>query len=109
MTDLPERGHDRADQPDACQTLGQVIRAYAGTQPERPAILSSTFAPLSYRDLQDQIAGIGSRLRQAGLGQPARIGIALPDGPEAVLAIVAVACSAVAVPIDPKLTSTEVG
>src|SRR5437016_1987313 len=98
MTDFPEREHDRADQPDARLTLGLVIRAYAGTQPDRPAILSSTFAPLSYRHLQDQVAGIGSRLRQAGLGHRARIGIALPDGPQAVLAIVAVACSTVAIP-----------
>jgi acyl-CoA synthetase (AMP-forming)/AMP-acid ligase II/thioesterase domain-containing protein len=99
---------DRRNQSDIGQTLGLAIRSYAHRQPNQSAIVSSTFAPLSYRQLQEQIDGIRAKLRLAGLGHQARIGIALPDGPEAVLAIVAVACSAIAVPIDPKLTSSEV-
>ena len=93
--------------PDRPQTLGEVIRSYADKQPNQPAIISSNFAPLSYRHLQQQIESIGCQVRQAGLGRTSRIGIAFPDGPEAVLATVAVACSAVAVPIDPKLASAE--
>ncbi len=95
-------------QPDGFQTLGDAIRFHATSQPNQSAILSSVFAPLSYRQLQQQIEGIGSQLRQVGLRREARIGIALPDGPEAVLAIVAVSCCAIAVPFDPKLTPAEV-
>jgi oxalate---CoA ligase len=90
------------------QTLGGVIRFHANKQPNQSAILSSAFAPFSYRQLQQQIDAIGSQLRQVGLGPEARIGIALPDGPEAVLAIVAVSCCAIAVPFDPRLTPAEV-
>jgi oxalate---CoA ligase len=96
------------DQSDRLQTLGDVIRFHATSQPNHSAILSSSFAPLSYRRLQQQIEGFGSQLRQAGLRREARIGIALSDGPEAVLAIVAVSCCAIAVPFDPTLTASEV-
>jgi oxalate---CoA ligase len=96
------------DQSDGLQTLGDVIRFHATSQPNQSAIICSAFAPLSYRQLQQEIEGIGSQLRQASFRREARIGIALPDGPEAVLAIVAVSCCAVAVPFDPKLTPAEV-
>jgi acyl-CoA synthetase (AMP-forming)/AMP-acid ligase II len=96
------------DQSDGLQTLGDVIRFHATSQPNQSAIICSVFAPLSYRQLQQEIEGIGSQLRQASFRREARIGIALPDGPKAVLAIVAVSCCAVAVPFDPKLTPAEV-
>ena len=95
-------------QPDGFHSLGDAIRFQATSQPNQSAILSSAFAPLSYRQLQQQIEGIGSQLRQIGFRREARIGIALPDGPEAVLAIVAVSCCAIAVPFDPKLTPAEI-
>jgi acyl-CoA synthetase (AMP-forming)/AMP-acid ligase II/thioesterase domain-containing protein len=98
----------RTHQPDGFQSLGDAIRFHATSQPNQSAILSSAFSPLSYRQLQQQIEGIGSQLRQIGLRREARIGIALPDGPEAVLAIVAVSCCAIAVPFDPKLTPAEI-
>ena len=97
-----------ADQADGLHTLGDVIQFHATSQPHQSAIIGSAFAPLSYRQLQQEIESIGCRLRQAGFGRKARIGIALPDGPEAVLAIIAVSCCAVAVPFDPKLTPAEV-
>ena len=66
------------------------------------------FAPLSYRELQFQIEEIRASLHLAGFDRNARIAIALPNGPRAALAIVAVACSAVAVPLNPKLTLAEI-
>jgi len=96
------------DRLGGLQSLGDVIRFHANKQPGQSAIFSSAFEPLSYRQLQLQIDGIGSQLRRIGLGRGAWIGIALPDGPEAVLAIVAVSCWAIAVPFDPKLTPAEI-
>ena len=92
-----------------CQhrTIGEVIRRQAELRPEQPAIVGPRFAPLSYRELNHQIEAIGMGLRQAGFDRNARIAIALPNGPKAALAIVAVACAAVAVPLDPKLTIPE--
>jgi acyl-CoA synthetase (AMP-forming)/AMP-acid ligase II len=92
----------------ALRTIGPTIRCHAELRPEHPAIVSTQFAPLSYRELQHTIDEISRALRQAGFDRNARIIVALPNGPEAALAIVAIACSAVAVPLDPKLTFPEV-
>ncbi len=64
---------------------------------------------MTYQDLQIQLDGIRHRLRQAGFGCGARIGVLMPSGPEAVLAIVAVSCCSIAVPLDPRLPLSELG
>ena len=88
-------------------TIGQIIRQHAHRRPGDAAIVAPGRTPLSYRGLNEQIERAGIELRQAGLGRSARIGIGLPDGPEAALAIVAMACRAIAVPLDTKLTVSE--
>jgi oxalate---CoA ligase len=93
---------------EAQLTLGQVIRRTAERFPHQPAIVSSTFAPLTYRDLQRQMVGIRRQLRLAGLDCNARIGILMPNGADAVLAIVALACCSIAVPLDPRLSRAEI-
>ena len=99
---------DQIVELDQRRTIGEVLRAHAEVRPERTAIVASQFALLSYRELQDQIDAVRAQLRQAGFGPHARIAIAIANSSEAALAIVAVACSAVAVPLDPKLTAAEV-
>ena len=89
-------------------TIGEAIRAYAELDPEHPAIVGSRFAPLSYRQLRDQIDDVRARLRQAGFDRDARIAVAIANSADASLAIIVIACSAVAVPLDPKLTISEV-
>ena len=71
-------------------------------------MVASRFAVLSYGELRDRIDETRACLRQAGFDRNARIAVALPTGAEAALAIVAVASSAAAVPLDPKLTFAEV-
>ena len=71
-------------------------------------MVATGFRPLSYSELRDYLADVAAHLRQAGLDRQTRIAVAIPDGPQAALAIVAVACAAVAVPIDTKLTAPEV-
>ena len=68
----------------------------------------TTFAPLTYRDLQRQLDTVRRQLRLAGFDAKARIGVLMPNGAEAVLAIVAVACCSVAVPLDPRLSQAEI-
>jgi acyl-CoA synthetase (AMP-forming)/AMP-acid ligase II/thioesterase domain-containing protein len=93
---------------EAKLTLGQVIGRTASRFPHQPAIVSAAFAPLTYQDLQRQLDGIRRQLRLAGLDRDARIGVVMPNGPEAVLTIVAVACCSIAVPFDPRLPQAEV-
>ncbi|WP_246799403.1 AMP-binding protein [Bradyrhizobium sp. CCBAU 51753] len=89
-------------------TLGQVIRRAASRLPRQPAIVCRTFAPLTYGGLQFQLDNIRRRLRLAGFDCNARIGVLMPNGPEAILAIVAVACCSIAVPLDPRLSPAEI-
>ncbi len=80
-------------------TIGPIIRNHALARPGHPAVVSSGKATLDYATLQRQIDDIGRQLRRGGLSPTARIGIVLPEGPEAVLAILAIVCHAAAVPI----------
>jgi len=100
--------HDGAG-VEAKLTLGHVIGQTANRFPHQPAIVSATFAPLTYRDLQRQLDGVRRQLRLAGFDCNARIGILMPNGAEAVLAIVAVACCSIAVPLDSRLSQAEIG
>ncbi len=95
-------------EPEVELTLGQAIARNATLLPHQAAIVSAAFSPLTYRDLQAQLNGIRRRLRQAGFDCSARIGVFMPAGPEAALAIVAVACCTIAVPLDPRLTPGEI-
>ncbi len=98
----------REDAPGEQRTIGEAIRAHAEARPGQPAVVASRFAPLSYAELQQQIDEIGVGLRQAGFDRHSRIAVGIANGAEAALAIVAVAAAATAVPLDPKLTFTEV-
>ncbi|UPK08313.1 AMP-binding protein [Bradyrhizobium sp. 170] len=95
-------------EPEAQFTLGQVIGRIASLFPHQPAIVSATFAPLTYRDLQRQLDGIRQQLRLAGFDCNARIGVLMPNGADAVLTIVATACCSIAVPLDPRLSHVEI-
>jgi acyl-CoA synthetase (AMP-forming)/AMP-acid ligase II len=94
--------------PPAIFTIDEKIRCYAKERPEQPAFVSSGFAPLSYRRLQHQIDEVRAALRRAGFGRSARIAVAMPNGPQAALAIVAASCSAVSVPLNPRQTLQEI-
>ncbi|WFU22165.1 AMP-binding protein [Bradyrhizobium sp. CB1717] len=94
--------------PDAQCTLGQVIGRTASRFPQRTAIVSTRFAPLTYGDLQRRLDDIRGQLRVGGFDCRARIGVLMPCGPEAVLAILAVACCSTAVPLDPRLSPAEI-
>jgi acyl-CoA synthetase (AMP-forming)/AMP-acid ligase II/acyl carrier protein len=89
-------------------TIGKRLRYFAELQPDHVAIVSSDFAPLSYRELRKQIDNVRAALRSRGLGRNARIAIAIPNGPKAALAIVAVSCSAVSIPLNPRQTLREI-
>jgi acyl-CoA synthetase (AMP-forming)/AMP-acid ligase II/thioesterase domain-containing protein len=89
-------------------TIGREITRRAWLQPDHPAMVSSGLAPLSYWEVQRLIAEVRTALRRAGFGRSARIAIAMPNSRQAALAILAVACSAVSIPLSPRLTLGEI-
>ncbi len=107
-TDRPVGASDPDRQSNEPSTIGAVIRAHAERQPEEPAFVGTDFAPLSYWELQRQIDEVRSCLRQAGFDRNARIAVGIAGSADAAWTIVTIACSAAAVPLDPKLTIAEV-
>jgi acyl-CoA synthetase (AMP-forming)/AMP-acid ligase II/thioesterase domain-containing protein/acyl carrier protein len=89
-------------------TIGGEIQRLADLQPDHAAIVASGFAPLSYGELQFLAREVRAALRLGGFSRDARIAIAMPDSPQAALAIVAVACSAVSIPLNPRQTLSEI-
>ena len=90
-------------------TIGAAILLQAESRPNSPAVVATGFAPLSYRDLRDYLARSAARLCEFGFDRSTdQIAVALPSGADGALAIVAAACSAVAVPIDTQLTAPEI-
>jgi oxalate---CoA ligase len=89
-------------------TLGDAIRCNAELRPESPAIVATDWLPLSYEELWKIIVSARVALRGAGFDRNARIAVALPNSPQAALAIVAISCSAVAVPVDLRLALPEI-
>jgi oxalate---CoA ligase len=88
-------------------TIGLEIRRRAELQGDCAALVSTGLQPFSYSELQRLIERVRSALRFAGFDRHARIGIAVSSGPQAALAIVAVSCSAVSIPLNPKQTVRE--
>ena len=89
-------------------TLQQALLRNAAAFPASPAIVSSSYEPLTYAELAPCLFHVAKTLRSAGLGSHSRILVALREAPQAALAIVSVACSAIAVPIDPSLAPVEI-
>jgi acyl-CoA synthetase (AMP-forming)/AMP-acid ligase II/thioesterase domain-containing protein/acyl carrier protein len=88
-------------------TLDAIIAQQIANRPECPAIITSKNNCLTYQALGELIGAFGEGLRANGVGRSARLAIMLPDGPELAVAVVAAVCHAVAVPLHPELTATE--
>lgn len=74
-------------------TLARLLAASIRDHPAAVAIAAPDRPDLSYTDLGRTLGRIAAELADAGFGRGTRIGIALPDGPELAVAILAV-CSA---------------
>ena len=108
------RSH-RADTPGAhsvhlsaeLDTLSGFIRQYATQTPKAVAIAAPGRPPLDYAALHRFIETVATTLRTAGIQRAHRVAIVMPNGPEMATALLAVACCATAVPINPELGSEE--
>jgi hypothetical protein len=74
----------------------------------RPMRLTCTAGPDIYGADRFVRGQVRTDLRVGGFSRSARIAIAFTSGPHAALAIIAVACSAVAIPLNPKHTLDEI-
>ncbi len=73
----------------------------AGSGPDRIAIEAPGRLPLSYMNLERNVRQVMGGLRAAGVRRGNRVAVALPDGPEMAIAILAVSSASVCAPLNP--------
>src|SRR3569832_889426 len=87
--------------------IPDLLSHYAQTSPDRMAILGPGRDPMTYGELRTQAREVVRALRSLGIGRIDRVAVVLPNGPEAAVAIVAIATGAVCVPLNQGLTEDE--
>jgi acyl-CoA synthetase (AMP-forming)/AMP-acid ligase II/acyl carrier protein len=106
MRPLTNAKHIPAARPDAGQqpsTIAEVLAASIGEHAGREAILSPGRPALTFDRLGLQIEATARALAEAGYGRGSRIAVALPDGPEFAVAVLAVSCAATCAPLSDRL------
>lgn len=83
------------------------ISNQAVRNPDRPAICLSTNKSINYKQLAEQINKLSRQLYELGFELNRRIAIAMPHGPEAIIAFYAVASITTVVPLNPNCLVTE--
>ena len=91
--------------PFSC--LQDLLSDYGRNAPDRYAILAPGRLPMTYGALWMQANDVVRGLRSIGVGRTDRVAVVLPDGPEAAVAMIAVAAGAVCVPLNPGFTYDE--
>jgi acyl-CoA synthetase (AMP-forming)/AMP-acid ligase II/acyl carrier protein len=87
--------------------LQDLLFHYGRNAPDRRAILAPGRLPMTYGALLLQTRDVVRGLRSVGVGRTDRVAVVLPNGPEATVAMVAVAAGAVCVPLNPDFTYDE--
>ena len=85
------------------KTIVALIRGQSHRTPDALAILAPGRTPLTFRALARQIDVAIEALAAAGFGRGNRVALALPDGPEMAVALLAVTGGATCVPLNPGL------
>jgi amino acid adenylation domain-containing protein len=87
--------------------LADLLEHYGRIAPARKAILAPGYSPITYGTLWGRANEMVRGLRSLGVRRSDRVAVVLPDGPETVVAIIAVAAGAVCVPLNPAFTADE--
>jgi acyl-CoA synthetase (AMP-forming)/AMP-acid ligase II len=90
------------------RTIGETLHRHASRAPDALAMLAPQSRPLTYAGLLRHIDTLRSDLSRAGFSRSDRIALVLPSGPHSAIMIAAVSCSAIAIPLDPRLALPEV-
>jgi acyl-CoA synthetase (AMP-forming)/AMP-acid ligase II len=80
-------------------TIRELLRASVRAHSAAPAILAPDRAPLTFGGLGRQLDETAEALARAGFGRGSRIAVALPEGPEYVVAALAVCSCATCAPL----------
>jgi len=100
---------ERQARTDCHRHLATLLRARAAEAPGAPAILALDRAPATYADLVRQLERTRDAFRVAGIGTGHTVASVIPDGPEAAVAFLAIASTAIAAPLNPAYRESELG
>jgi len=88
-------------------TIVKLIARQSHRMPDALAILAPGRATLTFQSLTRQIDAAILSLAAAGFGRGSRVALALPNGPEMAVALLAVTGGATCVPLNPALDETS--
>ena len=96
MTALPYDDFSKAG-----ECLHRLVEAHARRMPDSEALLAPGRATITYGALWQQMLKGASQLRSLGIEQRDRVAVALPDGPEMVVAVLTISSVAICAPLNP--------
>ena len=90
------------------RTLSEMLANQARFLPNRPALEGPGLAaPLTYTQLCRRVASLAERLQTLGVRKCDRVALVMDNGPSAVVAFLAAACSGVCAPLNAGYTRLE--
>jgi oxalate---CoA ligase len=87
--------------------IGDVLERPGALEPRADAILAPGRRPLTRSGLAKLVGGVAGGLRQAGLGEGARVALVVENGPEAACAFLALSEAAAVAPLNPAYRAQE--
>lgn len=104
---LHESSFDQMAQSARNLRFHHLIEARAERNPASVAIVAPNRTPLTFRALSRQIDETIRRLHAMGICRGDRVAIVLPNGPEMLVAFIAVAAMATSAPLNPAYLTSE--
>ena len=89
------------------RSIERLLAGQAERQPEAAALMFSGGPPITYRSLHEQVTGIRTNLRAAGVASDDRVAIVHPNGPGMAVAFLGVASAATCAPLNPTYAAAE--
>jgi acyl-CoA synthetase (AMP-forming)/AMP-acid ligase II len=86
-------------------TVLELLSLHARTRGSAPAIVDPDRGSFSYAALWHEVGRMGAMLAELGLGRGNRIAVALPNGPDTAVVMLATMSWAACAPFDPSLES----
>ena len=97
----------RREHLNAMRTIGDLIRYWAGTTPDAPAIAAPNRRDMSYGELSTLTEGMAHQLAGAGFGPTSRLAVVHPGGAEMMTTVLGIVNCAIAVPMSAAVTASE--
>jgi oxalate---CoA ligase len=95
--------------PDHIETVPDALAFWAEQTPDAPALRSIDERELTHRELQEAIDRVSPRLVALGIAREGRVALVLPAGLDMCVALLGVMAGAVAVPLNPASSASELG